>query len=173
MRSVHLRILFALGACALGGLASAEAATKPSLPAPGFYGGGKPDARGDFQIGLYLYQLGGQTRVTLGATPPNEEFTCADPGTPDPSTGPYKWGVRGMLVNKSTRAFKGSLPGGAGSTTIVGRFTSASRIDVTLTVKDALGVAAPIQGQPTPRCTITKRYAVPIKKQKDYKHIPI
>lgn len=118
------------------GIAAASAsspqatANRSTVPAPGRYGGGARTEPGhQFELGVYVYKLGGKTRTSVAGWISPHKLVCK-PGPYTANAGsPFNEKFYGMTV-AGNGAFHGSNSPG---TSISGRL-SASKIDVTFNV---------------------------------------
>ena len=162
---VHCIRAAALGAALVALCAPAVASA--GLPKLGFYCGGPKDASGVCQLGINVYKFRGKTLVTAATVIPSKDFVCQPSGTKGTRAISNK--VRlGEMPLKSTGSFKGREKPfiGPPTLTISGKFTSATKVDVTFN-KDHLPV-----GPPGENCVAKKRIVVSLKKQKTNKGLP-
>jgi hypothetical protein len=168
MVHVSIAVLLRLSAAAaLFALLVTASAAEAALPKLGFYCGGKKDASGICQLGVNVYKFKGKTLVTAATRIPSSEFTCQPSGTKGKGTLLNK--VRlGEMPLKSTGSFSGKEKPliGLSTLTITGKFTSATKVDVTFN-KTHLPL-----GERGDNCTVKKRVNVSLKKQKTNKGLP-
>jgi hypothetical protein len=167
---VHTSIASLLRLCAAGALvtllASASAA-QAAVPKLGFYCGGKKDKQGICQLGVNVYKFKGKTLVTAATRIPSGEFTCRPSGKKGRGTFLNK--VRlGEMPLRSTGSFSGKEKPlfGQPTLTISGKFTSATKVDVTFD-KSFLPL-----GDRGDNCSVKKRINVSLKKQKTNRGLP-
>jgi hypothetical protein len=156
-------MLLAAAAMLLVILTTAPAA-QAALPKLGFYCGGKKDAQGFCQLGVNVYKFKGKTLVTVSTRIPSTDFTCKPSGVKGRGTLVSKVFLGGMPL-KATGSFSGKEkpPIGKSTLTVTGKFTSATKIDVTFDKQ-----YVPV-GEPGDNCSIKRRINVSLKKQKTNK----